>query len=125
MLQMYEGAHRTSDRNRTFFCDCRPSCVELNYEVQLSQSALNHEKTYRARYRRPTNESYLYARLSVFFREEFFLSLERNELYGPTDFLANFGGLLGLFTGFSLLSLAEIVYFLSVRICCNLRLYNF
>lgn len=35
--------------------------------------------------------------------------------YGITDLIANCGGLLGLFTGTSLLSLIEIAYFCSVR----------
>nr|CAI5824716.1 unnamed protein product [Callosobruchus analis] len=92
-----------------FFCDCKPSCVEITYDAKLSQSPWNYKERYMARHRKPINDSYLYAKLSVFFKQESFLTSERNELYGPTDFLANFGGLLGLFTGFSLLSLAEIV----------------
>lgn len=64
------------------------------------------------------------AKLSIFFKFDQFLTSQRNELYGPTDFLANFGGLLGLFTGFSLLSLVEIIYFLTIRIFCNMRQYR-
>ncbi|KAI8424535.1 hypothetical protein MSG28_002992 [Choristoneura fumiferana] len=37
--------------------------------------------------------------------------MRRSELFGLTDFLANCGGLLGLFLGFSFLSLIEIFYF--------------
>jgi hypothetical protein len=36
-------------------------------------------------------------------------------LYGLTDFIANFGGLLGLFLGVSILSIVEIVYFIAFR----------
>lgn len=63
--------------------------------------------------------------ISIFFKSSHFIMSQRNELYGPTDFLANFGGLLGLFTGFSVLSLLEIIYFLSVRLICNTRLYGY
>jgi amiloride-sensitive sodium channel len=63
--------------------------------------------------------------LTIFFKSNSFIRSQRHELYGPTDFLANFGGLLGLFTGFSVLSLMEILYFLSVRMICNTRLYGY
>nr|CAH7742091.1 unnamed protein product [Callosobruchus chinensis] len=124
-LKLMQLQYSVNNEKDTFFCDCKPSCVEIMYEAKLSQSTWNYKERYVARNRKPINDSYLYARLSVFFKQDSFLTSERNELYGPTDFLANFGGLLGLFTGFSLLSLAEIVYFLSVRICCNVRLYKF
>ncbi|XP_061379370.1 pickpocket protein 28-like isoform X2 [Danaus plexippus] len=56
------------------------------------------------------------SRVSIFFKEDQFITSRRSELYGQTEFLANVGGLLGLFLGFSILSLAEILYFLTLRI---------
>lgn len=56
------------------------------------------------------------ARVVIFFRDSQFITSKRSELYGPTDFLANCGGLLGLFMGVSILSLAEIVYFCTLRV---------
>lgn len=61
------------------------------------------------------------SRLSIFFKEKQFITSRRSELYGPTDFLANCGGLLGLFMGVSLLSIVEMVYYCTLRLCCNLR----
>lgn len=61
------------------------------------------------------------ARLSIFFKENQFITSKRSELYGLTDFLANCGGLLGLFMGFSLLSIVEILYYCTLRLFCNLR----
>lgn len=60
----------------------------------------------------------------MFFKEMQFITSERSELYGPTDFLANCGGLLGLFMGFSFLSVIEILYFLSLRLMCNVKNYG-
>lgn len=40
-----------------------------------------------------------------------FIAQQRAELYGMIDFIANMGGLLGLFTGVSIISFIEIVYF--------------
>lgn len=62
------------------------------------------------------------SRVSIFFKEAQFLTSRRSELYGTTDFLANCGGLLGLFMGVSILSIVEIAYFCSVRLCTNLRM---
>lgn len=45
----------------------------------------------------------------------------RSELYGTTDFVANCGGLLGLFMGVSLLSVVEAIYYCTLRLGCNLR----
>lgn len=61
------------------------------------------------------------ARLSIFFKESQFITSKRSELYGQTDFLANCGGLLGLFMGVSILSI-EIIYYLTIRLCCNLSM---
>ncbi|RZB38941.1 ASC domain containing protein [Asbolus verrucosus] len=41
------------------------------------------------------------SRLTVYFKVNHFITSERQELYGPIDFVANFGGLLGLFTATS------------------------
>lgn len=65
-----------------------------------------------------------YSTLSVYLENEQFMAKERNQLYGSSDFISNLGGLLGLFTGFSLITLAEIVYFLTIRIFCNVKIFN-
>jgi hypothetical protein len=36
-------------------------------------------------------------------------------------FTASCGGLLGLYLGFSILSFVEIIYFFTVRLCCNFQ----
>lgn len=62
------------------------------------------------------------ARLSIFFKEHQFITSKRSELYGLTDFMANCGGLLGLFMGVSVLSIIEIIYYFTLRLGCSLRL---
>lgn len=57
----------------------------------------------------------------ISFKDNQFFASRRSELYGRADFLANCGGLLGLFMGFSLLSLVEMIYFSTLRLACNLR----
>ncbi|KAG5873442.1 hypothetical protein JTB14_024865 [Gonioctena quinquepunctata] len=124
-LKLIQLQTQISLEENDFFCDCKPQCTELNYDIEESQSEWNYREQYRARgYEGFDEMGVRLAKLRVFFKQESFLTSQRNELYGPTDFLANFGGLLGLFTGFSLLSAAEIIYFLTVRLFCNLRQHN-
>lgn len=64
------------------------------------------------------------ARVIIFFRDSQFITSKRSELYGPTDFLANCGGLLGLFMGVSILSLVEVVYFFTLRVWYRLKKFR-
>lgn len=61
------------------------------------------------------------SRLLIFFKENRFITSKRSELYGWIDFLTNCGGSLGLFMGVSLLSIVEIFYYCTLRLCCKLN----
>ncbi|KAJ8970151.1 hypothetical protein NQ317_019422 [Molorchus minor] len=116
-----------SNEDNQDYCDCKPLCTELSYDVELSQTEIKFQETlraYRVKVNKQIAENMRWSTLTIFFKLEQFLTFQRNELYGPTDFLANFGGLLGLFTGFSLLSLMELIYFFTLRIFCNTRRYR-
>lgn len=43
---------------------------------------------------------------------------KREVLFGWVDLLVSFGGIAGLFLGFSLLSGVEIIYYFTLRACC-------
>lgn len=53
--------------------------------------------------------------LKLFFPENSAKAYQRDELYSPEDLIANIGGTLGLCLGFSLVSLVELFYFLTLR----------
>jgi Amiloride-sensitive sodium channel len=53
--------------------------------------------------------------VTIFFKTDDFIFSKRSELYSFTDFIANFGGILGLFLGVSILSIVEIIYFMAFR----------
>ncbi|XP_043266575.1 pickpocket protein 28-like isoform X2 [Venturia canescens] len=55
----------------------------------------------------------------LFFVDSQFPNYVKSELFGFIEFLSSIGGLLGLFMGFSFLSLAEIVYFVTLRVYCK------
>lgn len=57
--------------------------------------------------------------MHIYYEHNFFRSNSKEELIGFTEFLSNTGGLLGLFMGFSVVSLIEIIYFLTFRPYCN------
>ncbi|XP_044253187.1 pickpocket protein 28-like [Tribolium madens] len=107
------------------FCDCKPSCTNLRFNMETSHSDFYYKEYFEAHLNMKIDDDGTHwSVLQIYFKDEQFITLERNELYGITDLIASFGGLLGLFTGFSLVSLAEIIYFCTVRIICNTRLYG-
>lgn len=62
--------------------------------------------------------------VNLFFKTAAFYPMQRSELFSKTDLIASCGGILGLFMGFSLLSVIEIIYFCTVRplLLCRSRL---
>lgn len=52
----------------------------------------------------------------ISFREEVLIPSKRAEINNFIDFLANAGGLFGLFMGASLLSIIELIYYFTLRI---------
>ncbi|KAJ3646105.1 hypothetical protein Zmor_023712 [Zophobas morio] len=118
---------RIPESLKQHICHCMPMCSDIEYRVGSSQSVWNWTEEIESglyAVNDTDNVNYHLSKVRAYFLSGNFIGSERNELYGPTDFLANFGGLLGLFTGFSILSLMEIIYFLSVRLICNIRLYR-
>ncbi|XP_048007456.1 pickpocket protein 28-like [Leguminivora glycinivorella] len=59
--------------------------------------------------------------IRIYYRRPRFVAMERSELVGLSQFLADVGGTLGLFLGFSFLTLAEIFYFFSIKLCCTFQ----
>ncbi|XP_073843681.1 pickpocket 26 [Musca autumnalis] len=106
-------------------CNCLPSCTSIGYEAEISQADYEYTNTGIRGNSTELNEDALETRrtrVSIFFKEAQFLTSKRSELYGTTDFLANCGGLLGLFMGVSTLSIVEIIYFCTVRLITNLKM---
>lgn len=107
--------------NITADCVCLPRCVELGYKVESSTGVWDWRTEESANMSVSDDAFYYGSGVKVFFKNDYFLPMEKSELYGITDFLSNVGGILGLFTGFSLFSLFELIYFLSVRLIENYR----
>lgn len=106
-------------------CDCLPACTSLEYNAEVSQAhfhlteALNaYHDSYEI-----DNPGVKIARLSIFFKENQFITSKRSELFGMTDFLASCGGLFGLFMGVSAFSVVEFFFF-TLRLLFNVRTNN-
>ncbi|XP_055320058.1 pickpocket protein 28-like [Sitodiplosis mosellana] len=102
--------------------NCLPACRSVSYDAEISMARLDRYNHQRAmgqggklqRKRR-------YTRVFISFKDEQFFSSRRAEVYTTIDFIANCGGILGLFMGISILSIVEIVYFSTLRLGCSLR----
>ncbi|CAG9564749.1 unnamed protein product [Danaus chrysippus] len=103
-------------------CKCLQACTSIEYDAETSQADYDWQSIFRAHRQQieEQDKDVFVARVLIFFKEAQFITSRRSELYGQTEFLANVGGLLGLFLGFSILSLAEILYFLTLRLYCVL-----
>ncbi|KAF5291426.1 hypothetical protein FQR65_LT01737 [Abscondita terminalis] len=112
-------------KNSKDACKCLPSCSSLTYNAESSQADFNWPKVFEA-FKVNFSEfpGVAMTRVYFFFKEQQFITSERNELYGFSDFLASCGGLLGLFIGFSSLSIIEIFYFITIRLMTNVKRYG-
>ncbi|XP_025197810.1 sodium channel protein Nach-like isoform X1 [Melanaphis sacchari] len=84
-------------------CQCELGCMNTVYEVEKLQDA-QFDKI---------NES-----LEIGFVSWPMVRYRREVLFGWVDLLVAFGGIAGLFLGFSLLSGVEIIYYFTLRACC-------
>ncbi|XP_017026962.1 pickpocket protein 28 [Drosophila kikkawai] len=98
---------------------CLPSCFDLNYLASGFSFPLATGKFQLANgLVEGFNKSYLsenIAVINVYFRESVYYGNMKNAYVGLTEFLSNVGGVMGLFMGFSVISLAEILYFLILK----------
>ncbi|CAO1385947.1 unnamed protein product [Diamesa hyperborea] len=95
-------------------CNCLPSCNSIEYDAVPSYGHLFDKEVSHAYGMENSNDSYA-SQVKIYFKINQFFALKRSELFGVTEFLSTCGGLLGLFMGFSILSLIEFIYYMSIR----------
>ncbi|XP_023948613.2 pickpocket protein 28-like [Bicyclus anynana] len=100
-------------------CNCLPACNSIAYETETTLSVLHDEDrhTFRLNWRDFDLETYKVSNIMLFFKKSQFELWIRSELYGTSDILASCEGLLGLFMGFSVINIIEILYFCILSIC--------
>lgn len=129
MTRQYNYGREDVDRNIqiTSKCNCLPGCTSINYDAEISQGGYDFHNYIMSRNDNYSKEisKYQFAVLRIFFKETQFITSKRSELYGLTDFIANCGGLLGLFIGVSTLSIVEIFYYLTIRLTKHFKKMSF
>ncbi|XP_045514063.1 sodium channel protein Nach-like [Pieris brassicae] len=89
-------------------CNCELGCTHTVYEVE-KLTAIDASKS------SATTNS-----LETEFVSWPMVRYKREVLFGWVDLLVSFGGIAGLFLGFSLLSGVELIYYFTLRACCAL-----
>ncbi|XP_055382442.1 pickpocket protein 28-like [Condylostylus longicornis] len=113
-------------------CNCLPDCHSISYDTEINTVENNFKelliKITKARNQSQSDEeleekfkNFVSTKFFIYYKEDRFITSRRSELFSTTDIIAQCGGLLGLFMGVSLISLVEIVYFLTVRLFLNTR----
>lgn len=93
-----------------FLGNCIPPCASLTYNVDETMIGLV-----------PTSKgTYNFSDVTVRFSSSEFLPKRRKESYSNLDLLSAVGGTLGLFIGASFMSVIELVYYFSVKLCLKL-----
>lgn len=83
-----------------------PSCQSLDYSVE----PMEHISTLLGN-----------SLLLLTFDDKPIEAMRRDQIFSAIDFGSNCCGLLGLFLGISLLSLAELFYWMTIRVACAMR----
>lgn len=101
--------------------NCLPACRSISYDAEMSMSRFDRYNYEKAMNKSNRQTKRRYSRVLITFKDEQFFSSRRAEVYTLIDFIANCGGILGLFMGISILSIVEMVYFSTLRLGCSLR----
>ncbi|XP_055840690.1 pickpocket protein 28-like [Episyrphus balteatus] len=83
--------------------NCLPTCISIEYKAELEhQVPINYAQIEESDegFSSKDNLSYRVTQITLKFKEDNFNGLKRSELYSMSDFIANCGGLLGLFMVF-------------------------
>uniref|UniRef100_A0A182R635 Pickpocket n=1 Tax=Anopheles funestus TaxID=62324 RepID=A0A182R635_ANOFN len=112
--------------NTSLSCTCLPGCFEISYipdvttaELQVGKFGIRETLLENVKDEQYARENL--ALIYIFVKDTYYRSFTKGELVGFTDFLSNVGGLLGLFLGFSIISLIEVIYFVTLRPYCAKR----
>ncbi|XP_050307303.1 acid-sensing ion channel 5-like [Anthonomus grandis grandis] len=84
-------------------CNCLRTCSDIYYGYRRSRNEVSYVIK-RSSYIKANN-----AKVTFFFSKNSYTKIIKTPVYDLTDLIANLGGLLGFFTGFSFLSGAEII----------------
>ncbi|KAF3426092.1 hypothetical protein E2986_12150 [Frieseomelitta varia] len=94
-------------------CACMPDCDFYRYVIENSAGDLDKDLTYT--YPRKDKTWKNQSEIHIFFGDLVSIQYRRETHYNWRHLFATFGGLLGVFAGFSFMSVVEIIYFFVIR----------
>ncbi|XP_037915033.1 pickpocket protein 28-like [Hermetia illucens] len=120
--------HKTSEELYQCSEECIPACFELGFSTNIYSSRLSH-KQFLISDKPIQSMSEQYAEDNIvavhfYYTERAFRSHTKQQFVGFTEFLSDTGGLMGLFLGFSVLSIVEIIYYILIRPYFATQRYN-
>lgn len=83
-------------------CNCFPPCNSIKYNFNIITKKLKNE----------TNDEIT---ITFKFKDSYYTPLKRHQLFTVVDFVSQCGGILGLFSGISFLSVIELFYLIVIR----------
>lgn len=130
-VQLYEIVVRARLTGKWMqYCHCLPACTSVDYTIEYTQIPINRFPFKldfkRDKYLTPLLISYnIYMIYLIFsadsgvmfvsFKDRHYLPLWRREFMGTNQAIAQLGGLFALLMGSSMLSIAEVVYYICIR----------
>lgn len=122
-MMKYVMIYHENEKDSKIFCNCLPTCSSVSYDFELSQLQFDMEELneYVKYIYDDQGEDFVTATFEIIFKDDYFMSSQRNEIYGWKDFIANCGGVIGLFIGTSIISFIEIFYYLVFKLLCTKR----
>lgn len=110
--------HGMNDESSSKFktCDCLESCniIRYNIDLKIHEISPNHRQSYTS-----SGDFALESEISIYFGDDVYYGLKRSSRFHVASLVSQLGALLWLFLGASLLSIVEVVYFLTVRLFRN------
>ncbi|XP_048507724.1 sodium channel protein Nach-like isoform X2 [Athalia rosae] len=101
-------------------CKCIPDCDLLRYPLESSAGIFDRNNSYHDLAFYEGVQLKNLSVLHVFFTDLVSTQYRRDIYYNWHNLFASFGGLLGLFAGFSLMSGFELIYFFSIRLIADI-----
>ncbi|XP_030746708.1 pickpocket protein 28-like [Sitophilus oryzae] len=99
-------------RGKSFNCNCLQSCDHIHYYYSKTASVAWPAGTFRIPNHTIEEIRNNFAVMNIYFSSTRYPKITKKLIYLFNDLLANTGGLLGLFVGFSLLSAVELFFYM-------------
>ncbi|XP_017481513.1 PREDICTED: pickpocket protein 28-like isoform X1 [Rhagoletis zephyria] len=98
---------------------CWPACYDLTYCPDFFITPLSASGFHTKHQLEKSKDTFYMlqnmAVVNIYFKENWYRSSKQAEYVGITEFLSNIGGVIGLFFGFSFISVAEIIFYLLLK----------